>query len=47
LDIRESPIIKTNSKGAPKAEVLAGVIPVTYFNKTSEIENGYIKVVLW
>ena len=47
LNINKSSIIKINSKETPQTEVLADIIPVTYFNKTSEIENGYLKVVLW
>ena len=47
LDTNKNSIVKTKSKETPQTEVLAGVISITYFNETSEIENGYIRVVLW
>ena len=34
-------------KETPQAEVLAEIIPITYFAEDSEIKNGYIRVVLW
>jgi len=34
-------------KEIPSTETLAELIPITYFNENSEIENGYIKVILW
>ena len=47
LDINKNSIIKTATKEIPSTEVLAELIPVIYFDEDLEIENGYIKVILW
>ena len=48
LDDSKIPITEAKfKKEIPSTEAFAELIPITYFNENSEIENGYIKVILW
>ncbi|KHO54898.1 MAG: hypothetical protein QT10_C0010G0011 [archaeon GW2011_AR19] len=48
LDDSKIPITESKfKKEIPSTETLAELIPIIYFNENLEIENGYIKVILW
>ena len=48
LDDSKIPITEAKfKKEIPSTETLAELIPIIYFNENLEIENGYIKVILW